>query len=317
MRAATSRPRRLHTVLAAALALSLSTAARAQQAPDVSITAIRIDRVMLGAVITVEANGPLPVPEVGVVDGPPRIFFDLPGVDTKTRRVAAPADDPFVRRVRAALNRLAPKMTRVVVDLAAPQPHVVNADTRAEGRLTITVGPIAEPGAAQGATTTPPPAAAPPAPAPAPLPRPAAPPAPKIHAAPAPPPRLPKPPDVHLPAEDVQRYRRDAAAALARIDALRGILQTIDARVAPGGAALDLADQEIRAARAALTAITPPPSIAATHDLLRQSCELAASAVAAARGASPESDQSWSAAAAAAGALMLIDRAKGNLGIDK
>jgi hypothetical protein len=330
MRAATSRPRRLHTALAAALALLMPAAARAQRPAEITITAINIERVMLGAVITVEADGPLPAPDVGVLDGPPRIFFDLSGVNTKTRRVAAPADDPFVHRVRAALNRVSPKVARVVIDLTAPQPHAVNVDALAQGRLTITVGPIAAPGAAERATTAPPvaaaapaaappvatPTAAPPASAAAPPPTPAAPPpAEKTHAAPAPAPRLPKLPDVHLPAEDVQRYRRDAAAALARIEAFRGILQTIDARVPPGGAPLDLADQEIRAARAALANLTPPPSLMPTHDLLRQSCELAASAVAAARGAAPDSDQSWSAAAAAAGALMLIERAKGNLGI--
>jgi hypothetical protein len=70
----------------------------------------------------IEATGKLPVPSSGAVDGPPRIYFDFPGVALKAPTVTA-SSDARVLRVRAGVHSVKPLVTRVVLDLVTLQPY--------------------------------------------------------------------------------------------------------------------------------------------------------------------------------------------------
>lgn len=90
----------------------------------------------LSATIVIEASGPLPEPLVGVLDAPPRVYLDFPGVARRTRGSAGGAEG-FVLRVRVGDFQADPLITRVVIDLAAPLPHHVDASQREQGRITM------------------------------------------------------------------------------------------------------------------------------------------------------------------------------------
>jgi hypothetical protein len=147
---------RLATLGIALLAAPVFAPAVLAQAPTpVTIKSVRLSSSPAGPLVTIEADGTLPEPVVGEVDGPPRVFLDFPGVATSARPVTQSVDG--VRRVRVALHNASPPSTRVVLDLDRPQPVRVNASARGAGRLTVLVG-----------ATTPPPGAPPAAPAPTP-----------------------------------------------------------------------------------------------------------------------------------------------------
>lgn len=133
----TAGPRTARTTLVLAVAICLGAVlpAWAQRAPTL-VQRITASTVGSEAVITIEANGPLPAPTIGTVDGPPRIFLDFPGVRTTTSGLARAADRRIVR-VRAAINSVSPLVTRVVLDLTSPQPHRLE---QATGRVMIFVG---------------------------------------------------------------------------------------------------------------------------------------------------------------------------------
>ena len=80
--------------------------------------------------------GTLPLPTSGAADGPPRIFFDFPGVALKAPAVTA-STDPRIRRIRAAVNSVRPLVTRVVLDLVALQPYRLEGGP---GRVRVIVG---------------------------------------------------------------------------------------------------------------------------------------------------------------------------------
>ena len=87
-------------------------------------------------VVTIEGTGTLPLPTSGTADGPPRIFFDFPGVALRAPAVTA-STDPRVRRIRAAVNSVRPLVTRVVIDLVALQPYRLEGGP---GRVRVIVG---------------------------------------------------------------------------------------------------------------------------------------------------------------------------------
>src|SRR5262245_31002113 len=58
-------------------------------------------------VVTITADGPLPVPTLGVLDDPPRIFVDFNGLRPATAATIA-SREPSIRRVRVALNSANP-----------------------------------------------------------------------------------------------------------------------------------------------------------------------------------------------------------------
>jgi hypothetical protein len=122
------------------------------QGQTLSVRSIAIAAIGNDAVVTIEADGPLPTPTVGAIDGPPRIFLDFAGVRTKAP-AATPSSDPRIRRVRVALHSLQPLVTRVVVDLAALQPHRIQ---QGPNQVKVFIG-----GASAPAPVAPPPVAPP------------------------------------------------------------------------------------------------------------------------------------------------------------
>jgi len=99
-----------------------SVRAEEQAPPLLAIRAITITASQSALIITIEATGALPVPSSGVVEGPPRIFFDFPGVALQAPVVTS-SSDPRLRRVRAGVHSAKPLVTRVVLDLVALQPY--------------------------------------------------------------------------------------------------------------------------------------------------------------------------------------------------
>ena len=114
-----------------------------------------------------------------------------------------------------------------------------------------------------------------------------------------------------LPRTDVAetQYAARVTASLARLQALRPLLEAIDRRADTGAENLDAAVREFDDVANVLTAIRPPAARASTHALLLRTCTMGSRA-ARVRQSAPSS---WEAASAAAGALMMLDRAKGEL----
>ena len=77
-------------------------------------------------------------PKDFLLDNPPRVVVDLPGVKNEVRRRTIPVKGGLVSRVRVAQFHGEPDLvTRVVVDLARPMPHVIRTDGE---RLAVLVG---------------------------------------------------------------------------------------------------------------------------------------------------------------------------------
>src|SRR4051812_30072367 len=87
-----------------------------------------------GSGVTVHANGPLPVPTVGVLDGPPRIYLDFAGVRLLSG-ITAEFEDPLLRGVRVAQRTVDPLVARIVLDLLAPVGHRIDTSHRQAGRV--------------------------------------------------------------------------------------------------------------------------------------------------------------------------------------
>lgn len=105
-------------------------------------------------------------------------------------------------------------------------------------------------------------------------------------------------------------YATDVSPIVARLEELRPVLEAIDrgSTQSAGGAAETAA--EFERLRASLRRLDPPLRFATPHDLLLRACALAARAVR----LQGEAGQALPAASAAAGALMLIDRAAKEIG---
>lgn len=135
-----------------------------------------------GTLVTIQANGPLPVPTFDAVDGPPRIFLDFADVMPKVNGTSEGSTAGVVKRARVGVNSVSPRITRVVLDLTRRETYRVDTDERHLGRIRILVG--SEPG---------PPAVASAAPARIPSPAPAGV-SPPASANPVPPPAVPAQP---------------------------------------------------------------------------------------------------------------------------
>ncbi len=326
--------------------LAALTPARATAQTAVVIRAIEIAESGGVTNVTIVANGPLPLPSPASLNDPPRIFFDLPGVTHQIKGGAAVAQDGgVVRGVRVALRTANPPLTRVVVDLNRPDGHRVDANDRKAGRIRVIVGaeaanratpaapppmnpaPVAPPRAAAPTPTAP--ATAPPSPAPvSPAPGPAVePPRPAPPATNATPPATPpsstrspvlssETPRPALPDLEVLAYRKQVFAELVRMETLRSLVARIDAGESVPAIELTSAAQEFTNLRRKLEGVQPSPVLAVTHDLLMTSCTFAAMAsrlgIEAAQANNPETK--GRAASAAAGSLMLFDRACAALG---
>ena len=116
--------------------------------------------------------------------------------------------------------------------------------------------------------------------------------------------------------EDARKYVALAANPLRRLRDVLPLLESIDRRATVPAESLEAAAAELRSIRGELLAVLPPRPVKGTHDLILRGCALALQAVSArldaARHDSPVGD--WNTASAAAGAIMLIQRGRAELG---
>lgn len=315
----------------------------ASQAPPPStIKSVRIARSGDLWTIVIEADGALSAPKVGELDGPPRVYMDFEGVRTTVGTVAAEAGAPIVR-VRAAHHSRAPLVTRVVVDLAFKQPIRTETEQLESGRFKILIGAVApaptpppprpEPASSPNRVVLPPVelppfVAAPPA---APPPGGTPPPAVPKTAASAPPgtpaasPTSSSPGITPVPArsttppvspKDAERYLEQIAGALEPYRKLRATLTSIDRQEATPPAGLGQVREELASILRALSAFPPSDNVKPVHDLLTRSVSFALMAATLRQDAGTRGDPvaMRNAASAAAGALLLLDRACTELG---
>lgn len=292
-------------------------------------------------IVTISADGPLPQPVFAPLDAPPRFFLDFLGVAPNVKGMTSMPGAGRVKQVRVALN--SPDVTRVVLDLTQREVFRIEADARQSGRIRILIGatsPVTSPAAASPAPMTSKPVEAPPAPSPvaaaspSPPPARAAPAGSRLPAAvgpsaaiPSPTPTLTPPsparrgaavPDasIRLPLNEIESYRRQLAGALEQLQARRTVIAAIDLDQSLAAATLASTAADLGILRRTLEGTKPSEALRPTHNLLIASCELGA------RAARLRSDADFShdlqvrknAASAAAGALMLLDRACAALG---
>jgi hypothetical protein len=243
-----------------------------------------------------EAEGQLPEPVSDALDGPPRVYLDLIGV-TPGDAIGPPGTDGLVRRTRVALHSANPLVTRVVFDLSRRVPYRIDPTARAQGRVVVVLGtggsatvanPIAATPPATGAKT------------------------PVVRRAPlVKPPRAPR----ETPGR-AEAYAAQVSAVVGRLRTLRPVLVAIDQRSqAPGE--LAAAATEFDAIGQMLTALKPPRLREATNGLLVRACVLGARASRMWQDSRQTGDTAaqMNAASAAAGALLLLDRATKDLGL--
>jgi hypothetical protein len=257
-----------------------------------------------GTNVVLEGDGPLPVPAVGVVDGPPRIYLDFTGVLPPSSVVFA-SDAPSIRRVRVALHSDPPVVTRVVIDLVGQTSYRIEPNSGTPNRLVIAVGEPAGRGRgdegrgaiAEGRN-------------------PKAPPSPRSAIGEADGPRTSDPGTQRLPSAR-QIYVQQVSGLLARLEKMRALLVSIDTRGEQPGVSLQVAMSELDSIAKALAGIRPSQRMAPIHDRLQQSCRLASQAVRARMESMVQgsSDVAWTGASAAAGALLLLDRVRADLGL--
>jgi hypothetical protein len=112
-----------------------------------------------------------------------------------------------------------------------------------------------------------------------------------------------------------RNYRRAIAAPLADFRQISSGLDDIKRLAGPAATELPALAQRATNVAAALARVVPPTDLASAHALMKTAAQLATQAVSS-RGAAVTSgamDQAWQASSAAAGALMLIARAKQEL----
>jgi hypothetical protein len=113
----------------------------------------------------------------------------------------------------------------------------------------------------------------------------------------------------------MEAYAALVATGVERLQALRPVLVAIDRRSESPGADLGATAAEFDAVGRLLGAIKPQPAREATHGLLVRACALGARAARLMQDAMRTGDAAgqWNAASAAAGALILLDRAAKDL----
>ena len=300
------------------------------------------------AIVTIAGTGALPDPTVGTINGPPRIYLDFPNVALRAA-ATTPSTDAKVRRVRVALYKTSPVTTRVVIDLSSPQPFRV--ELGGDG-LVVIVG-VTRPGwpaasvppdshlrpgsglppgsSATSATAAPlPPRVTASAPPPAVRPVPPLPEPPAVKpAAPVdptqgatapvpspPPPALNVPSLPGLPQKDLERFRRQVSGTLERLRLQQPLLRSLDANEDQAVERMQMAADEFERLREEFTAIKPPDTLRAQHAMLVQSSTLAIMAATLQMESTRVGSASIkrNAASAAAGAILLLDRACRDLG---
>lgn len=282
--------------------------ARRDQAPrahahEITLTAIRLAGDAAQPLIELTANSALPEPVVGVLEGPSRIYLDL--VDVRMGAAVPPEGLGVVTRVRAALHSVSPLVTRVVIDLSESRGHTLDLSQRQSGLIRISIAPAGTGRAASPGRVPSRPEVAPER-APAVMGKPgrsseengSRSPAPR--AATAAPDALPRP---------GPQYRARIAPIVEQLDAAVRVLESIDQRKVVLLQDLDSAAKTIDVVHDELAAMQPTRDAIPVHDTLRSACTLASTAVELTRAAHGH-DLPWNASSAAAGSLILLDRAR-------
>src|SRR5688500_4267595 len=309
-----------------------------------TIKSIQIDRSVDLWTVRIEADGPLPAPKIGELDAPARVFLDFAGVRTRTNGVPGVTGAPVVR-VRAAVNSTAPLVTRVVIDLAYKQPVRTESEQIAAGQFKLLVGEVTSatapeprvPASAGTPSGKPRPEPRAPTAVEAPVGKPAFSGIPPVAALPPPltntPPQPNVPPDTPagastisppaaspapartmtppVPARDAERYLEQMGPTLTRYRKLRPTLASIDRQDPKPPEDLAVAREEFAAVLRVLTAYRASDAVRAAHDLLVRSASFALMAATLRNDAGTRADpeKMRNASSAAAGALLLLDRA--------
>lgn len=250
------------------------------------IRAVQIEEAAEGAAaVAVEADAALPAPVVGALNDPPRLYLDFKGV-TLGQGTAAVGASPALRGVRLSQYTRRPPVVRIVLDLEALTPYRVDTSERAGGRVTVMLS---------GRTPGAPSAVA----------------------------SQPVRPTEALPARPIEPVRsRDADRYVAQISAVLGRLHRAQATIATIASAGGVTSGELHALvgeldehTQVLRAVKPPASLATPHDLLMRFCALGgrAARLRLDAGASADAGAVQNAASAAAGALLVLDRASRDL----
>ena len=115
-----------------------------------------------------------------------------------------------------------------------------------------------------------------------------------------------------LQAGDYRRYRRSIALSMARFTRLKPALSDIKALAGSSSGSLATIERLAKQIRRTIVKVTPPDDLVATHALLVSAADLAVNAAGIRREAALAGDiaRAWDASAAAAGSLMLTDRAR-------
>lgn len=104
---------------------------------SITLTGIRLTGDAALPVLELSADAALPEPTVGVLDGPPRVYLDLPGV--RPAVAASSGSLGVVTRVRVALHSASPVVTRLVLDLAESRGYTVDDSQRHAGLLRVSI----------------------------------------------------------------------------------------------------------------------------------------------------------------------------------
>ncbi len=252
-----------------------------------------------GVAVVIEASGPLVQPSSGLANNPPRIYIDfadvLPG-----QAIQSVPENPLVRRVRVAEHSSSPLITRLVIDLTKPAGYRIDSSNLAQGRLTVALS--ATDSAMPLRTQASPPVVRDPGSVPR-EPR-------DGLSVPKAAVRDPIPEQVAVNAYGVR-----VSAALVRLHALRPLLESIDHLANPLPQNLDAAISEFEAIGKILSGIKPPRSRERAHALLQRTCTMGVRAIRMRQDGARTNDSAAmvNAASAAAGALLMLERANQEL----
>jgi AMIN domain len=291
---------------------SLAATSAAQSARDMFLRAVTVGARGNDSVIALVADTPLPEPIVGTLEGPPRIFLDFTNVRPRVPATTR-SPDPRVQRVRVALHSAQPTVTRVVIDLASLQPYRLE---REGNQLRVVLGIAAPP-------------PAPPAPlpvstasSPAPIPRVPSLPEPPIGKPPVADKPLPVAPhrtytpSPSIPLKDLERYRQQVSGPLDRLRMQEPLLKSLDGNEDQPAERVQMAIDEFERLKQEFSAVKPPDTLRVQHGMLLQSSTLAVMAATLRLEWMRTGDATTkrNASSAAAGAILLLDRACGELG---
>jgi hypothetical protein len=335
-------------VAARALAIAILGAAAHAQTPTASAKIPAVRDVELseeaGSLrVVVHADGALPVPMAGTAENPPRMYFDFANVSAPAAGLRVKGRRS-IRQARLALNRTRPLVTRLVLDLSEPLAFRLDETRLPSGTLVIVID---SPGSDTSSRSTAAPASSQPPPRPStraassreedqpiavPVPRVVDPPPTgtdrspaaltpltargnderSVLGSPSSSGALPK-----VPTADARRYLSRASVLLARLETLRPLLVSLDARADLDRASLAANMRELDEIATALASLRPPARARDAHARVLSACQLASLAARTRLGATAAQDANarWNAASAAAGALILFSDARRALNI--